>query len=510
MNRLKKILFMNLTPPAKGRSGTRPDLSQMWFVRFWHGLVPGGRKKKTGTLHEDYRPGAYYRRKGHGWHGPFYIVNRTWRKELLQVMNELSAIVRTNAPLAKGLEAAAREENRINSTLSGQRIGAFLKAMFFACVVIGIGIYFGVVWDILDLPRYRTVLPVPWYGMLYFLGICIIGLLPAVLLYRQSGRKEAVLLTLRDKLRNGASLADGMRQLRRFFPRYYADVTGAGEESGRFAESLDQLSDDALDMIRVAKTLYLNFVYLFIILTVQTLLITFLFIKVVPVFAEILDEFGSEPPRITGMMIHFIDFTANWPAAPWRLLLLPGLPVLLLVLILAVLHGRRRRSITTRFIAMPLLLIPWVRGLFIRHNMSIICRVTDRLLRAGLPLHTALERAASMELHPVYQKAASRMARLIEQGTPFAEAAEKAGRIAPMPRSFRSMAAVGEHAGMLPQALRRLAELYHQEVTNRTRILSDTTLPLIVLLLGFVTLIVELSVFTMLTSMVDSLNTIPY
>jgi len=41
------------------------------------------------------------------WRGPIYLLRRTWRRDLIAVTGQLAAIVRSNAPIMGGLEAAA-------------------------------------------------------------------------------------------------------------------------------------------------------------------------------------------------------------------------------------------------------------------------------------------------------------------------------------------------------------------------------------------------------------------
>ena len=66
------------------------------------------------------------------WPGPAYWRRSTWRRDLLDVTEQLQAIVRINGPLAEGLDAVAYEEFRLSR---GSTLRKIIAAVCFILVV---------------------------------------------------------------------------------------------------------------------------------------------------------------------------------------------------------------------------------------------------------------------------------------------------------------------------------------------------------------------------------------
>ena len=128
---LKRILYLDLLaliPGIRAKSPESVDPRDFWFVRIL-ALIAGHERKQRKIRSKalnaaHYRPGRYYRwiSANRLWRGPFYVLSNHWRRDLLKVTNTLTAIVKTNASLTKGLEAAAREENRLRRQLGAVQL----------------------------------------------------------------------------------------------------------------------------------------------------------------------------------------------------------------------------------------------------------------------------------------------------------------------------------------------------------------------------------------------------
>lgn len=505
---LKELLLYELKRLYTSPSQTPPvqrEWKDLWFVKVWDILqgrrplpIPG-RSPITALKIQapEYRPGIYYHTRRRRWRGPFYFLMSHWRRDLLDVMDQIGAIVRVNAPLPQGLEAAACEENRLNRGFKGRRIKHLSQALFVTGILTLLGVYAS--FSIADFNSDLSIL--------VFLGISFVAGLIGIIMLRRGGRREAILLFLRDALASGESLSEAMRRFPRFFPVFYADMVQAGEDSGQLSSCLEQLGEDTLRGISLAKGMLMNVIYLVGLFTVQCTLISFIAIKIIPVFREILYEFDSElpgPARSTVYMIDNMIGLMSGRYAFWTALVC----MLAVVVVLYAMTSRRlkrRARFSSRTWPAFLLAIPWVQGLIVRQNMCAIARMLQKLLGAGMPLDRALESASKAELNPLYSRTVRSINRRIVQGESFSVACASESGAGLIPASFRGFTALGEQSGMLPEALGRIADIYQSEAEKRIRILSDLVLPLGVLCLGAVTLMIELTLFMTMTSIVDSL-----
>jgi type II secretory pathway component PulF len=312
-----------------------------------------------------------------------------------------------------------------------------------------------------------------------------------------------------------------MRRQRRFFPQFYADLVQAGELSGAFAECIEQLSEDTIQTITAGRVVRDNLIYLGMVGSIQITLTIFLCIKILPIFKDILSDFGGKmiwPARmLMSLDLFFYGHGRGHSGFSWYGALFSeqaSLPVALIAVVvvlvltmaaIAVARRRRRRSYAACSISALFLWIPGLRRLVAKRNLAVIGLILEKLLRAGVPMDRALDSAGSAELNPAHARLVRRVRDRLLQGDGFGDAwkAESPARL--VPPSFPALVALGERAGMLPEALGRLAELYQTDVNKWARICSDAVLPFGVLALGGFTFMVEISVYVSIMGISDTI-----
>lgn len=487
--------------------------------RLWPGYDPDGpparpfqwlpwrRNPRDEAEELGFQPGVYYRAcTNMKWTGPIYLNGGIWRRDLLNVVNQLTAMAKVNAPFHRGLEALARDQRRSALPFQGIRTLRLSVAMLISCGFLTAFLVLGSVAGMLDKADQLAVT--------FLLVSCLGALLPASLVMNRGGAREALLLRMRDHLEAGCTLSETMRRFPRFFPRFYADIVEAGETSGQLAPSLEGLTEDTLRRITLRRALRPVFWYLSIVLAIQATLLTFIIAKVVPVFADILGGLESSvalpwPIQVAqslsdavgrpGRMVSF-DLAVNL-----LLIALAALGLGLLVVGPVILRLRRRYAWSTCGIGLLALPIPGLRRIVVQQNLVAASAILEKLLNAGMPLDAALERVERADLHRVYQTLFRNVRLRVTQGETFSNALKLCAGSGLVPRLYQGVSALGERSGMLPQALSRMAELYQSNVEKRVRILYDAFLPAGVVVLGCLSLFGELLVFTTLVSLVNSL-----
>ncbi len=491
----KRAFFFDLRrliPGARIPAPEEGQASEFFFAKLFR------RGSKVPKRPTEYTPGTYYRRLTTSrWRGPFYLRAARWRRDLLDVCEVLTATVRANASLTQGLEAAAQEENRLFSQMRSARFSRIaLSAALGALILIPNML---VAFDSGLFDHFDAV------ALSVLLVVLFTATLPALLLLSRGGIKEAVFLHLRDRIAAGIPLSEAMRQLSSFFPSFYADMAEAGESSGKLEDCLRELSRDTQHRISLARQVFGNVVYLSMVCFIQLFILSFLLVKVIPVFAEILQEFGSPMPWPTRALINTGDFVATLPmTSVGKLAMVLAAAALLVTLIL--LRVRRRKNATARPLSAVFLAIPVLRGLLVRQNLASVAMMLDKLLGAGIPLDEAVGNVSRAAINPLYQKAMARIQTKVAQGETFTSACESVRGIVPIPNSFVSMVSIGERSGMLPAALREIGAFYQATAARRARMLSDAIMPFGVLALGALALWVEVALFTTLTSVTSAVS----
>lgn len=440
---------------------------------------------------ENYRPGLFYfagARAGLGsaWIGPKYWNGTRWRSDLLEVIAQIRAVVRANANLPAGLQAAAREHRRQLHHWTQRRIGLFFRAFWIPIVLLFI--FLGMIAN----GNFQEATPVGY--LFLFAGIFSVGY--GVMSFYYAGTVEAVLLKLRDDLESGRQLSDSMRRMHRFFPPITADLVETGERTGQLAATLDDVSDELLDSARHRAGLGKFTIYFAFVAFIQFLLISFIAVKVFPVFVEISQEYGADAPWATEIFRSIQDLVVQ--TGPRELLY-----ILIGIVGMIWLVRRIIRQLFTRPRAGFWFHIPFVAGLVRAQNLRAVGRLLAALLRAGMPLPEALHRVAQCHLSPAYRRALERVATQVENGTAFAEALQPEKRL--FPEGCRALVQLGEHAGQLPEALEQSAGHYQRRHELAQYYGRALLVPLGVLLLGSVNLFVAMSAYELLTTLAVSI-----
>jgi type IV pilus assembly protein PilC len=314
-------------------------------------------------------------------------------------------------------------------------------------------------------------------------------------------RARAVLYRLRTDLAQGASLAEAMRRQPRFFPKYYVDLVQAGEQTGALYPTLCGLAETLSASLRVRDSVRLAGLYFGMMLIAGGSLASFIMVYVMPVFMDVWRDFGVQAPapvRLLTALASFLKF--HWP----EILLTIGVGGTLIAVVYRV-AARLDRKKRRLGLAWDRLMsgIPFIRTVIAQASLAHAGSILAGLLRAGYPVDEALESTSSADIRPLFAAALCRLRDRVRQGEALAQAVERETWV--LPASFRGMASIGESSGRLPEALERLAHLYHRQVLKVTKVTLSTLFPFGVIALGCCVMWIYSSVFLMLVGLIDSI-----
>lgn len=306
-----------------------------------------------------------------------------------------------------------------------------------------------------------------------------------------------VLYDLNDDLRAGLTLSEAMARQPHFFPKHHSDLIAVGAKTGKLGECLGTIADEQTYAMSVADTLRGHAAYLATVFTIQICILIFYALKINPVFVEILSELDVTLP---GPAAFFVDLP-ELVYQGWGL----GVMALLFALVMGLLifNALRLIPLFRAFLARLIIPIPFLGNLLVKRNLARIAKVLEHLTDAGVPLDSALEDAAAIDVNPAFSGALKRARKRVVQGDTLASALNHERYV--LPASFRRMVTVGENAGLLPDSFAKLSDFYKNEVVKKQKILIDMTAPLFILVLGAISLSAGLAFFSAYLSMVDSI-----
>ena len=304
-------------------------------------------------------------------------------------------------------------------------------------------------------------------------GLPIVQCLEILCEQSQSKLLRNTVRAIRQDVEGGATLADSLKKHPKIFDDLYVNMVQAGEAGGVLNTILNRIALFIEKANKLKKKVKGAMIYPCTIVAVAVVVVAILLIFVIPVFAELYGSMGKALPAPTQITINI----SNWFVATWYYALF---------VIVAVVVGTRfyyqtaqgRVNIDRLLLRLPIFgdLLRKVAVARFSQNMSI-------LLSSGVPILDGLAITARTAGNKVVEKAIMDSRVSISQGKTVAEPLRDSKIFPPM---VCQMVAVGENTGGLDAMLKKVAELYEEEVDDAVANLTALMEPLIMVVLGVI------------------------
>lgn len=319
-------------------------------------------------------------------------------------------------------------------------------------------------------------------GALLKAGLPLAQAFEVLLATPELGDRRATLAALRDRLREGASMASALRETCPQASPFERAAIEAGERAGDLAGALERLADFLEEQQRIRDRVQNALVYPVVVLCL-VLLVAFLMLGVaVPRLAALLEETRMPLPAVTRVTLQ-----AGKVAG---LLAPPG--ILALLLTAAWVRTRRKsdpifRATTERWV---LRLPGWGRGYGVLLNLR-YARTLSLLLRGGVNVIEAMDLAGKATGSALTAQLVRQQLEAVRHGTSLAEALR---RVPVLARSLPAWVQAGEISGDLAGLLENAARHFQREWERRVAQSLAVLEPALVVTLGGLVLWLALSI----------------
>jgi len=297
------------------------------------------------------------------------------------------------------------------------------------------------------------------------------------------GRFAAALLTLRDRIAAGASLADAMREQPEIFDELCVQIAQVGEDAGTLDTALERVAEFKERAAAFRNRIGTVLIYPAVVVTMAIGVSVLLMTVVVPNLLDSLQTAGRPLPLPTRVVKFASDFLVHrW----WLLVLFVGA---LVVAGRLAFRTQRGRWIWHR----EQLRIPIMGDLIRKQAIVRMCVVLSTLLRSGLVFVRAIQIARRTTSNLVLADALERCEAAVQNGRDIGESLAATGAF---PSVVVRIFSVGQQSGRLEDMLDRLAADYDRQVNAAAQRLTAVLEPL--LILGLVLLVGFIGVATIL------------
>ena len=279
--------------------------------------------------------------------------------------------------------------------------------------------------------------------------------------------------TVKKDVEGGSTLADSLRKHPKIFDDLYVNMVEAGEAGGILNTILNRIALFIEKSNRLKKKVKGAMIYPCAIVGVAVIVVAVLMIFVIPVFAELYGGMGKALPLPTQICIDI----SNWFVSYWYVLVVGAVGVFMGVSFYYK-TPLGHMNIDSLLLRMPIIgdLLRKVAVARFSQNMSL-------LLSSGVPILDGLAICAKTAGNKVVEKAILESRISISQGKTVAEPLRDSKIFPPL---VCQMVAVGESTGGLDTMLKKVAELYEDEVDDAVNNLTAMMEPMIMVVLGVI------------------------
>ncbi|MCU4305776.1 type II secretion system inner membrane protein GspF [Acinetobacter ursingii] len=311
--------------------------------------------------------------------------------------------------------------------------------------------------------------------------------LRAVAKQNEKAHVQNLLLSVRSKVLEGHSLAQGMQQSGRF-PDLYIATIAAGERSGHLDLILDQLSDYTENRFAMQKKIQGAMIYPIILLLMSFAIVMGLMTYVVPDIVKTFDQSKQALPWITMALMKASDLIRH----TW--------PFLLLISIIGIIAFVRFLKTTAGHYAFDRLTLrlPLFGKLSRGINSARFASTLSILTQSGVPLVDALKIGAAVSSNWVIRDAINIAAEKVTEGGNLATQLERCGYFPPM---MVQMIRSGEASGELDRMLQRASDMQDREVTTFISTLLALLEPLMLVFMAAIVLVIVIAVMLPIVNM---------
>lgn len=312
-------------------------------------------------------------------------------------------------------------------------------------------------------------------------GLPILGSLHMLAKGQKDARFAAQLDDVANRVKTGESLSAAF-EAQSGIPAIYTTTLLAGERSGNLQEVLERFVAFQRVSLTFRKKLTASLIYPSLLLTLVTGLMIFMFTVVIPQFAELYEQIGSQLP---GMTIGLLTF-GKWMQHNilW---------IAIVVLIIGVVGYRF--AVTDRgrdFVDGVRIGTPIFGKIWIKYQVALFARTLSTLLTGGLPLVPSLDTASRSISSRRVSQAVQSSIETVREGKSLAAALTSTKVI---PDLATEMISVGEQTSALPQMLNSAAEFYEEDVATALTAALALIEPAILIVMGIVVVFILISLY---------------
>ncbi len=280
-----------------------------------------------------------------------------------------------------------------------------------------------------------------------------------------------ILTSITDDIQAGTPISSALAKYPDVFSDFYVNMVKAGEESGKLSEIFTYLADYLDRQYALTSKVKNALIYPGFVVGVFILVMSAMFVFIIPKLTVIIEESGQDIPFYTKMVIWVSDMLVNY-----------GIFIIIfLVVAVMYIYKLTRTDKGKSYLDGLKIKIPVFKIIFKKLYLSRIADNMDTMLSSGIPIIHAIEVTSGVVGNKVYQKVLKAASDDVKAGSSLSDALAKHEEI---PKIMSQMIHVGEETGSMGSILKTLGHFYNREAQDAVDTLVSLIEPVMIVALG--------------------------
>jgi type II secretory pathway component PulF len=308
-------------------------------------------------------------------------------------------------------------------------------------------------------------------------------------------RLQEITFHLSTMIYEGFSLGDAMQEYAHIFDAVTIQLLKAGEQSGNLAIALQAIKEHLEQRYYFQRQLRSALAMPLVTISFFVLIALLIIVVMIPRFAHIFTSMGKQVPYATALLLSLSSFVTSW-----SLPIACGIGMLGVSLLIVYIKTTGKQQWDYIILKMPFIGMI-IKDRFVAYTMQSF----SFLLAGGEKVVPALQLIGSTIPNTILQKEMIQIQKAVAAGSSMSDAMELYASDL-FKSDVRAMILVGQESGTLKQMAQKCADLYHAQVTHKLKLLTMLLQPLLLLLLGLLTILLICAVYIPIYTMSATLS----
>lgn len=324
------------------------------------------------------------------------------------------------------------------------------------------------------------------FAAMFNAGIAMARCLSVLSEQCDNAKLKRALTSIRADVEEGTALSESMLKFPDVFDTLFTSMVAAGEVGGVLDEVLERLAVMMEKNHKTQSEIQSAMSYPKTVLFIAIAVFFGMTIFLLPTFAGIFEQIGTDLPVFTVIMLSISDFCTTWPPIPQAI-------IIGCIIAFSIAYQAFYKTPAGRLMLDKVYLkLPLFGPLIEKSAVARFCIIFGSLTRSGVPIMNSLEIVRDVAGNQAIANAIEHTRNEIQQGGLISLALQE-GNV--FPNLAIQMIAIGEESGELDKMLMKVGGFYETEVEEAVKSLTSALEPLMIVVVGGIVASVLLSMY---------------